>query len=243
MFTMINENEPCLRLRNKTNRAEETYCKYYLKNFRGYVKHVFVNLQTIGLLFMMLISVLVITLLLPRLMEDDGDVMPWIIAYAFLSISVFFLIYLTAKKLWFWKYAKYVVVTNQGIWIMWYSTFWWSKDFRGKKHFWSPSWSLYTWNEIKITSDDSVRPRSPVKLGNLEDDFDYKVVKSAQLTSLFVTRWDGVQQIHFLEESDANEILSYAKEQQKRKKRKKKDMEIIEEEYDKIPDEYIEDDE
>ena len=240
---MIDENKPCLKLRNQTTRAEETYCKYYLKHFRGYVKSVFLNVQAIGLLFMMLFSVLAITLLLPHLMENDDDVMPWMIMYAFLGISVFFYVYLTAQKLWFWKYAKYVVVTNEGIWIMWFSTFWWSKDFRGKKRFWSPSWSLYTWNEIKITADDSARPRSPVKLGNLKDDLDYAVVKSSQLTSLFVTRWDGMQQLDFLEESDANEILAYAKKQQKGKKRKKKDMEIIEEEYDKIPDEYVKDDE
>ena len=239
---MIDENKPCLRMRNQTTRADETYCKYYLKKFRGYVRHVFINFQAIGLFFMTLISVLVITLLLPHLMENDDDIMPWIIAYAFLGISVFFYIYLTAQKMWFWKYAKYVVVTNEGIWIMFYSTFWWSGDFMNKKRFWSPSWSLYSWNEIKISSDDSARPRSPVKFGNLKDDFDYKVVKSAQLTSLFVTRWDGVQQIDFLEESDANEILAYAKEQHKRKKRKKKDMEIIEEEYDRIPDEYVEND-
>ena len=238
---MINENTPCLRLRNKTTRAEETYCKYYLKKFRGYVKHVFINFQTIGLLIMLLISVGAL-LLLPRLMEGDDDRMPYYITYAFLGISAFFLVYETAKKLWFWKYAKYVVVTNEGIWLMWYSTFWWSEDFTGKKRFLSPSWSLYTWNEIKITSNDSARPRSPVKLGNYDDDFDYKVIKSTQLTSLFITRWDGVQQINFLEESDANEILAYAKEQQKRKRRKKKDMEIIEEEYDKIPDEYVNDD-
>ena len=240
---MIDENTPCLRLRNQTTRAEETYCKYYLKKFRGYLKSVFINFQTIGLFIMMLISVLVIKLVLPDLMENDDDLMPWIIVYAFLGLSVFFLIYETAKKLWFWKYAKYVVVTNEGIWIMYYSTFWWGQDFTGKKRFLNPSWSLYTWNEIKITADDSVRPRSPVKLGNLEDDFDYAITKSSQLTSLFLTRWDGVQEIHYLTEADANEILAYAKEQQKRKKRKKKDMEIIEEEYDKIPDEYVEDDE
>ena len=229
-------------MRNQTTRAEETYCKYYLKKFRGYARHVFLNFQTIGMFVMTLISAVAVALL-PRLLENDDDKMPLYIAYAFLGISLFFLIYIPTQKLWFWKYTKYVVVTNEGIWMMWYSTFWWSKDFTGKKRFWSPSWSLYTWNEIKITSDDKVRPRSPVKLGNFDDDFDYAVVKSNHLTSLFVTRWDGVQQIHFLEESDAQEILAYAKEQQKRKKRKKKDMEIIEEEYDKIPDEYIKDDE
>ena len=236
---MIDENKPCLRLRNKTTRAEETYCKYYQKKFRGYLRHVFVNFQTIGLLVMLLFVVGMIVSL-PRMLEGDDDKVPYYIAYAFLVITLFFLIYEPAQKLWFWKYAKYVVVTNEGIWIMWYSTFWWSEDFRGKKRFWSPSWSLYTWNEIKITTSDSARPRSHKKHLNFSADFDYAVIKSSHLTSLFLTRWDGVQQIHFLEESDANEILAYAKEQQKRKRRKKKDMEIIEE-YDKIPDEYIED--
>ena len=240
---MIDENTPCLRLRNQTTRAEETYCKYYLKKFRGYVRSVFVNFQTIGLLIMTLVSVLVIKLVLPDMMEGDDDIMPWIIMYVFLGVSVFFLIYIPAQKLWFWKYAKYVVVTNEGIWIMCFSTFWWSADFTGKKRFWSPSWSLYEWREIKITTNDSARPRSPVKFGNITADFDYTIVKSTQLTTLFLTRWDGMQQIDFLAESDANEILAYAKEQQKRKKRKKKDMEIIEKPYEEIPDEYIEDDE
>ncbi|MCH5157225.1 MAG: hypothetical protein J1G02_05055 [Clostridiales bacterium] len=238
---MINENEPCLRLRNKTTRAEETYCKYYVKNFRGYVRHIFINFQIIGLFVMILFAVGMIAML-PRLMENDDDKMPYFIAYALLIIPLFFIIYEPVKKLWFWKYAKYVVVTNEGIWIMWYSTFWWREDFTGKKRFLSPSWSLYEWREIKITTDNSARPRSPNKLSNLEDDFDYSVIKSTRLTTLYVTRWDGVQQIDFLTESDANEILAYAKEQQKRKKRKKKDMEIIEEEYNKIPDEYVSDD-
>ena len=83
---MIDENTPCLRLRNKTTRAEETYCKYYLKKFRGYIRHVFINFQTVGMFIMTLIFVAVITLLLPKLMEDDDDIMPWIIAYAFLLI-------------------------------------------------------------------------------------------------------------------------------------------------------------
>ena len=239
---LIDENTPCLSLRNQTTREEETYCKIYLKKFRGYAKSVFLNYQAIGLFLMMLFAVGMIALL-PRLMENDDDKMPYYIAYAFLGISVFFYVYLTAQKLWFWKYAKYVVVTNEGIWLMWYSTFWWSENFRGKKRFWSPSWSLYEWREIKITTDDSARPRSSNKFSNFGNDFDHGIIKSSQLTSLFLTRWDGVQQIHFLEESDAQEILAYAKEQQTRKKRKKKDMEIIEEEYDKIPDEYIDDDE
>ncbi|MCM1042705.1 MAG: hypothetical protein NC350_00620 [Corallococcus sp.] len=39
-----------------------------------------------------------------------------------------------------------------------------------------------------------------------------------------------------MDEADANEILTYAKERHRRKKHKKKDMEIIEQEYDKLSD-------
>ena len=238
---MIDENTPCLRKRNQTTRAEETYYKCYLKNFRGYIRHVFINVQAIGLFFMMLFAVgwaAVVT----TVWEDDSELAFWV-GCLFFVIALVSYIWIIAEKLWFWKYAKYVVVTNEGIWIMFYSPFWWGYDFNGEKHFYNPHWSWYGWNEIKISSDDKDRPRTPVKLARIEDDFDNAVIKSSKLTSLFLTRFDGVQQIDFLEESDAQEILAYAKEQQKRKKRKKKDMEIITEEYDKIPDEYVSDDE
>ena len=83
-------------------------------------------------------------------------------------------------------------------------------------------------------------PKSPVKISREFEAFDYAVIKSCKLTSLFLTRFDGVQEIDFLEQDDANEILAYAKEQHKRKKRKKKDMEIIEKPYDELPDDEYE---
>ena len=239
---MIDENTPCLRMRNQTTRAEETYCKCYLKEFRGYVRHVFINGQTIGLFFMMLFAA-GWTLLVTTLWKDDDSALAFGVGCFFFGMALFAYVYIIIRKLWFWKYAKYVVVTNEGIWIMHCSAFWWSRDFNGKKSFFGPHWALYEWGEIKISSNDKDRPQTPVKLARIEDNFDYAVIKSSKLTSLFLTRFDGVQQIDFLEESDANEILAYAKEQQKRKKRKKKDMEIIVDEYDKIPDEYISDDE
>ena len=241
MQTMIDENTPCLRLRNQTTRAEETYCKCYLKKFRGYVKHVFINVQTIGLFIMMLFAVGWVAIV-TQVWKDDDSKLAFVVGCVFFGIALFSYVYIIARNLWFWQYAKYVVITNEGIWIMHCSAFWWSRNFYGKKSFFGAHWAVYGWNEIKITSDDKARPQTPVKLARMEDNFDYAVIKSSQLTSLFVTRFDGVQQIDFLEESDAQEILDYAKEQQKRKKRKKKDMEIIVEEYDKIPDEYIEDD-
>lgn len=238
---MINENEElCLQLRNRTARHEETYCKRYTKKFRGYIRHVFVNYQTVGLVVMMIF--VGILMWLTKAWEDE-DKLGFYIQATLFGLSFLFWFGKIVIGLWFWKYAKHVVVTNEGIWIMWYSTFWWSENFKGKKHLFNPSWSLYGWGEIKITDDPKVRPRSHVKLANFFDDFDYAVIKSSHLTSLFLTRWDGIQEIDFLDDMDANEILSYAKEQHKRKKRKKKDMEIIEEEYDKLPDdEYIDND-
>ena len=225
----MREQEPlCLRLRNRTTRDEETYCKHYTKKFRGYVRHLFINYQMVGLVIMM---IFVGTLIGLTRMWEDEDKWGLYIAGTLFAVAVFFWIYFAIKGLWFWKYSKNVVITNEGIWIMWYSTFWWSEDFTGKKRFLSPSWSFYSWDEIKITDDDKVRPRSPVKLANFFDDFDYAVIKSSHLKSLFVTRWDGMQEIDFLDEADANEILAYAREQQKRKKRKKKNTETIEDEY------------
>ena len=102
---------------------------------------------------------------------------------------------------------------------------------------------MYGWSEIKITDSDTARPKSSVKISREFENFDYAVIKSCKLTSLFLTRFDGVQEIDFLERADADEILAYARECKKRKKRKKKDAEIIEEDYEKLPDDEYTDDE
>ncbi|MCM1290224.1 MAG: hypothetical protein NC132_06100 [Corallococcus sp.] len=238
----MNGKEPlCLQLRNQTTRNEETYCKCYQKKFRGYIRSLFINYQMVGVFLMMLFDALLVYF--TKAWEDE-DKLGFYIGATIFGICIVWWIYSAIKSLWFWKYSKHVVITNEGIWIMCYSVFWWSKDYTGKKRFLSPSWSLYGWSEIKITSDDKIRPRSPVKLANFFDDFDYAVIKSSHLTSLFMTRWDGMQQIDFLDKADADDILAYAKERHKRKKRKKKDMEIIEDEYGKLPDdEYAPNDE
>ncbi len=232
---MINENEPCLKMRNKTTRAEETYCKRYLKKFRGYLRSELINHQTLGLFFG-IGALLALCLLTPNDIYEFGTYIKWTL------FGIFVLAYIVkiTISLWFWKYAKHVVITNEGVWIMYYSSFWWSEDFTGKKRFLSPTWSLYGWSEIKITDSDTARPKSPVKISREFEAFDYAVIKSCKLTSLFLTRFDGVQEIDFLEQDDANEILAYAKEQHKRKKRKKKDMEIIEKPYDELPDDEYE---
>ena len=237
----MRKEELCLQMRNQTTREQETYCKHYTKKFRGYVRRLFLNYKSVGLIIMMIFIASMI-LAIRYVWKDDGS-FGFYIAVGLLAITLFFWTYEIIKGLWFWKYAKHVVVTNEGVWIMFYSTFWWSKDFTGKKRFLSPSWSMYGWNEIKITDDDKARSKTPDKIEKFFDGFDYAVIKSSKLKSLFMTRFDGMEEIDFLEETDANEILAYAKEQRRVKRRKKKDLEIIEEEYDKLPDdEYVTDD-
>ena len=235
---MINENEPCLKMRNQTTRAEETYYKHYLKKFRGYLRGELINHQTVGLFFG-IGALLALCLLTPNDVNEFGTYIKWTL------FCIFVLAYIVkiAISLWFWKYAKHVVITNEGVGIMYYSSFWWSEDFTGKKRFLSPTWSLYGWSEIKITDSDTARPKSSVKISREFENFDYAVIKSCKLTSLFLTRFDGVQEIDFLERADADEILAYAHECKKRKKRKKKDAEIIEEDYEKLPDDEYTDDE
>ncbi len=197
-----------------------------------------INHQTVGLFFG-IGALLALCLLTPNDVNEFGTYIKWTL------FCIFVLAYIVkiAISLWFWKYAKHVVITNEGVWIMYYSSFWWSEDFTGKKRFLSPTWSLYGWSEIKITDSDTARPKSSVKISREFENFDYAVIKSCKLTSLFLTRFDGVQEIDFLERADADEILAYAHECKKRKKRKKKDAEIIEEDYEKLPDDEYTDDE
>lgn len=217
---MINENEPCLKFRKQMSADEETECKYYLKKFRGYIRSTFINVQTVGL-FLTSFMISVVLVLMYLLKRDEAFL--YLIGGIF-GFAMFVICCIIIIKLWFWKYTKYVVVTNEGIWLMWHGAFWRKTDFAGKRRFLSPIWSLYGWSEIKITDDENARPKSSDKISTLFENFDFAVIKSTRLVTLFLTRFDGVQQVDFLDASDANQILAYAQEK-KRKKRKKKKAE------------------
>jgi len=238
---MNKKEKPCLQFRNQTTRDKETYCKVFRKKFSGYIRHVFVNYQTVGLtLLMILISLFIV---FDNKSRQDESTLLSNIGFVLLGVTAFFYLFKIIKNLWFWKYAKYVVITNEGIWVMWCDALWKRKDFSGKKRLFSPRWSLYGWKETKITADDKARPRSPIKLANFFDDFDYAIIKSSHLTSLFLTRWDGMEQVDFLEKADADEIIAYAREQRRRKKREEKAEKIIENEFDDNSHEETENDE
>ncbi len=126
--------------------------------------------------------------------------------YMFFGIGA--LIYLVnfSVKLWFWKYNKNVVVTNQGIWIMLSSTGWWGTDWKGKKHFISAYWTIYDWSELSgLYSKECA------------------VSKLFRLKDFTMERWDGDKEVLYLKPEDVKQIEALAQEHIKPKKRKKSD--------------------
>ncbi len=126
---MINENEPCLKMRNKTTRGRNVL-QALSQKFRGYLRAEFINHQTVGLFFG-IGALLALCLLTPNDIYEFGTYIKWTL----FGIFVFAYIVKITISLWFWKYAKHVVITNEGVWIMYYSSFWWSEDFTGKNDF------------------------------------------------------------------------------------------------------------
>ncbi|MDE5548370.1 MAG: hypothetical protein K2J30_05200 [Clostridia bacterium] len=217
-----------LQARNKDGRYEEGYCRHYKKSLGVYLRRVFFAYQPTGLFFMCLIMTLVSLFVIDSEEESMLRLIPIILA----SVAGFFYVVILFYHFWYWKYTKHVFVTDEGIWITSCSTFWWrgAPDYAGRRRLLAPSWSLYSWDELKSVSktDDT---RSVSKLANFFDDFDNFVSKSRNHISLYMKRWDGVERIDALKNSDAEEILEYAETQKKSCKRKIKQEpeDIIEE--------------
>ncbi|MCM1042704.1 MAG: hypothetical protein NC350_00615 [Corallococcus sp.] len=75
------------------------------------------NYKSVGLLAMTVFAALFMLF-----WETDDESFVWYMA----GICGFILLIwlgIIILRLWFWKYAKYVVVTNEGIWLMWHSLF------------------------------------------------------------------------------------------------------------------------
>lgn len=229
----------CLQMRNKDDKYDETYCRHYIKSKRGYMFFLFFKFQTVSIFIMWLImSVVSWKLSLSR--EDEFFKL---IPYALAAIFGFAWIFMIFKGLWYWKYDRHVFVTNEGIWIMTCSAFWWrgAPDFTGKRRFLAPSWSLYSWSELKkISANRTDAPRSVSKIANFFKDFDNFIIRSTKLTTIYLTRWDGVEQVNFLKNADAEELLEYAKTQKRqRRKKKSKETEPVEEDTEEPADDIL----
>lgn len=225
---MSKREQLCLQMRNKGDKYDETYCQHYIKNKSGYLRYLFFRFQSTSVFIMWLIMSVVSW----RISLSPEDGLFKLIPYTLAAIFGFAWIFMIFKGLWYWKYDRHVFVTNEGIWIMSCSTFWWrgAPDFMGKRRFLAPSWSLYSWSELKkISANRADAPRGVSKIANFFEDFDAFINKSSKLTTIYLTRWDGVEQVNFLKNEDANEILDYAKTQKRpRRKKKSKETELIE---------------
>ncbi len=89
----------------------------------------------------------------------------------------------------------------------------------GKRRFIAPSWSLYSWSELKSISSTRLEKQKK-ELYDLFEAFDYMVLKSSKLASIYPTRWDGVERVDFLTKTEVEDIIEYGKMQKKIKKKK-----------------------
>ncbi|MDE5549448.1 MAG: hypothetical protein K2J13_04265 [Clostridia bacterium] len=189
------------RLDNYCDRDTEEVYKHYSKSAKGYFLDTFFGLMFWKCVLMSLMSILVYFLGHSSLAEDS--LVFKILYYTFIVLPGTIYIIDVSIKIWFWKYSRNVIVTNQGIWIMWFSTFWWSKNFKGKKRLFSASWSLYAWEELS---------------GVFEEEC--KISKICKLKDFVMDRWDGEETVRFLKSQDVAEILELSVKHINPRKRK-----------------------
>ena len=212
---MSKQEKLFLQARNQNGTYEETFCKEYIKRKRGYIFYAIFRWQSIALFVGLIICCLLHYLFN---LSGDDDIMATIISLALISIFGFAWLYFFFYAAWFWKYTKHVVVTDVGIWIAICNAFWWGKNFKGKKRFLAPKWSLYSWSEIKnITANYKSCEQS--KICRAVENFDIMIKNAANVSSLYMMRWDGVEPIDFLSPADTQEILEYAKTRKRKKKK------------------------
>lgn len=221
---MLGKEKLFLKMRNNRGEGQknETYCKHYKKCFGAYLFHALFSFQSLSVI----IVGLGFSIFAFILNYDDDEKLFKYIAIGTVAFICLFWVYQLVFKLWYWKFTKHVFVTNEGIWISSCSTFWWSAapDFMGKVKFWAPSWSLYSWSELKkVSCDKKDSQRGPVKLANAFENIDLFLKGLTRKQTIYLTRWDGVEEIDFLSKVDAQNILNYANTHKKARKRSKKD--------------------
>ncbi|MDE7079825.1 MAG: hypothetical protein K2O95_06910 [Clostridia bacterium] len=189
------------RLQNYADKDTEEIYKCYTKNAKGYFLDTF-----LGLMFWkcaLMAAICGIFCLVAYFIKADHDLYNYFIYFFFALIALIYLIDVLIK-LWFWKYSKHVIVTNQGIWIMVFSTFWWSKNHKGKKKMFSAHWSFYDWGELKGVFVD-----------------ENWISKICKLKNFAMDRWDGEEVVRFLKSEEVDEIIELSIKHINPRKRKK----------------------
>ena len=210
----------CLEKRNSHGNYEETESFHYVKSKGVYLRRVFFSHKAVFLFFVC--AVMAVALFFIK--DDPNDKLVRLIPFILAVVFGFSWLFLIFYGLWYWKYTKHVFVTNNGIWVMTCSVFWWSKDFTGKKRFLSPSWSLYGWNEIAVLPETEYADggRGISRIYDFFEDFDKFVTRSANHSAIYLKRFDGVEEVEFLKNNDVKEILEYAKAHKKSRSKKTK---------------------
>ena len=198
-----NDGNKFNRLKNYSDRDTEEIYKCYTKSAKGYFLNTFIGWFFIKCVILELMCVFLYLFAHFLIKVEHKELLYFI--YAFMGMGVFFYIGYVCIQLWFWKYSKNVVVTNHGIWIMWFSTGWWSKNYKGKKKMFSPSWSFYAWEELSGVFEEKC-PMS--KICGLKD--------------FVMDRWDGEETVRFLTSAEVDEIIELSKKHISPKKRKEK---------------------
>ena len=102
-----------------------------------------------------------------------------------------------------WKYKKYIVVTNQGIWLSHYGYYYDGFIFDGKPRKSGLCWSIYAREEL-----------------NSVQMFTDRIARGLKLKNFKIDRWDGIEKVYYLKKDDVEKVVLCSKKYIKKKKRK-----------------------
>ena len=218
---MGKREELCLRMRNNDGQEKEEFCLHFIKSKKGYMRFLFCRLETTAVFIMCAIFSVV------GIFTVNEGFMTRLINYLLAGIPGFFWLCFIYKGLWYWKYSRHVFVTDAGIWIMTCSSFWWrgAPDFMGKRRLLAPSWSLYTWSELKSVSLEKPKIEDTDRITPVFEAFDDMVKKSSKYKTVYLTRFDGTECVDFLKNADADALMEYAGTRKRSRKKKKAEQE------------------
>lgn len=123
----------------------------------------------------------------------------------FMCLIIFCYLVRLFYKISLWRYFKYVVLSNLGIYILVNNLSGRYESFNGKKRFLiNVRWSLYDWQEL-----------SQVKT------YSNNISRMMRLKNITLYRWDGNEDLPYFKKEDYDKIIEMAKEKIKKKKKKK----------------------
>ena len=204
---MFQKEKPWLEVRKQNNDSlNEVVLGHYIKSKKAYFLNAFFGMFFLKTLVWYAFCGLLLLFNFFAFKTDVSERMEFVyfcigaIAFMFACWLIYVII-----QIWFWKYSKHVIVTNQGIWIMLHSTGWWREAWNGKKYMFSAHWSFYDWKELSGVFEDQCR-----------------ISKICKKKDFVMDRWDGEQEVRYLKPNEVEEIIEFSKQYINPRKRKKK---------------------